>query len=339
MLQAYEIQFRATIVGDVYELIDRKHESAATVVPAVGAQCSKFTRSFDGRAIDLLVAPESLAALKERPIYYGNPILFPFPNRIKGGVFEFGNRRVELPVTEPLGNAIHGLTINRPWQVLAHGASDEEGAWITCVFDTAHHADLLDVYPFPFRIEYTYRLRNGRLESFVRASNPGKEPMPMGFGLHPWFPMPLTRDGSRAACRLKAPVSRIWELDRLVPTGNIVDADPNRALERGPRIGDETFDDVYTGLNAGLSEGAFSESVYTDPGSGVEIAVLADASFRELVVYAPDDKPVVCLEPYTCTTDAFNLSGRGVDAGTIVLEPGEEWTGVVIYEPRAARAS
>src|SRR5690606_11817082 len=121
VLQAYEIQFRATIVGDVYELIDRKHESAATVVPAVGAQCSKFTRSFDGRAIDLLVAPESLAALKERPIYYGNPILFPFPNRIKGGVFEFGNRRVELPVTEPLGNAIHGLTINRPWQVLAHG--------------------------------------------------------------------------------------------------------------------------------------------------------------------------------------------------------------------------
>src|SRR5690606_20860169 len=103
-------------------------------------------------------------------------------------------------------------------------------------------------------------------------------------------------------------------------------------------LGDLEFDDVYAGLNEGLGAGEFSEAVYADPGSGLEIAVLSDRSFRELVVYAPSKKPVVCLEPYTCTTDAFNLSARGVDAGTIVVAPGEEWSGKVIYEPRPIKA-
>jgi aldose 1-epimerase len=37
----------------------------------------------------------------------------------------------------------------------------------------------------------------------------------------------------------------------------------------------------------------------------------------------------VCLEPYTCTTDAINLEQRGVDTGWRVLDPGREWSGVV----------
>ena len=50
---------------------------------------------------------------------------------------------------------------------------------------------------------------------------------------------------------------------------------------------------------------------------------------RELVVFTPKHRQAVCLEPYTCTTDAINLQQHGVDAGWLVLPPGQRWTAVV----------
>ncbi len=76
-------------------------------------------------------------------------------------------------------------------------------------------------------------------------------------------------------------------------------------------LADKQYDDVYTGLN----RHGRSEAVYADPGTGVEIAVISDEAFKELVIYAPLDRDVVCLEPYTCVTDAFNLETQGIDAG------------------------
>ena len=55
----------------------------------------------------------------------------------------------------------------------------------------------------------------------------------------------------------------------------------------------------------------------------------ADASFREWVVYAPPGRPTICLEPYTCTTDAFNLAAQGIDGGLVAVEPGGVWRGSV----------
>jgi aldose 1-epimerase len=47
------------------------------------------------------------------------------------------------------------------------------------------------------------------------------------------------------------------------------------------------------------------------------------------VVFTPPHREAVCLEPYTCMTDAINLQQRGVEAGWRVLPPGESWTSVV----------
>jgi aldose 1-epimerase len=51
--------------------------------------------------------------------------------------------------------------------------------------------------------------------------------------------------------------------------------------------------------------------------------------FRELVAFTPAHRQAVCLEPYTCITDAINLQQRGIPAGLLVLAPGGRWTGVV----------
>ena len=52
-------------------------------------------------------------------------------------------------------------------------------------------------------------------------------------------------------------------------------------------------------------------------------------SFREMVVFNPAHRQAFCIEPYTCTTDAANLQAKGLDAGWLVLQPGESWSAVV----------
>jgi len=61
----------------------------------------------------------------------------------------------------------------------------------------------------------------------------------------------------------------------------------------------------------------------------LEIAVQADASFLQWVLYAPLDRPIVCLEPYTCTGDAANLAARGIESGLITLPPGLTWQSTI----------
>ncbi|MFW6125183.1 MAG: hypothetical protein ACOC46_03455, partial [Pirellulales bacterium] len=60
----------------------------------------------------------------------------------------------------------------------------------------------------------------------------------------------------------------------------------------------------------------------TDGAAGVCVRLQFDRWFRELVVYRPPRRRAICLEPYTCATDAINLVARGIDTGLHVLEPG-----------------
>lgn len=317
----------------VIELRDEQTGSFAVIVPGVGGTCNRYVWEYEGVPLEIIDGAPDYDTLRKTPILYGNPILFPFPNRIRDGRFEFQGRQVTLPINEPeRGTAIHGLVLDRPWEVAALGASDDEGAWVTLRFSSRSFPEVEEVYPFPFQAEYTYRLQDGALKNEFTATNIGDSPMPMGFGVHPWFPAPLSSKGNRADCRVKAPVSGVWRLDpqRLLPTGEIDQPEAARDLSQDVPLAQQEYDDVYAGLNQNGS----SEVVLTDPGTGVELAIVSDSGFRELVIYAPLFRDIVCLEPYTCVTDAFNLEARGIDAGMIVLEPGQSWSGTIAYSPR-----
>lgn len=332
----YSVEERLDRGEKVVELIDNGTKSSAVIVPAIGATCNRYTWEHQGQTLELISSAPDYDTLRKTPILYGNPILFPYPNRIRDGVFAFRGKKVTVPLNEPeRHNAIHGLVLDRPWEVVAKGASDDEGAWVALRFASSAFPEVEAVFPFPFEALYTYRLKDGALSNELTAKNTGSEPMPMGFGVHPWFPAPLSAKGRRSECRVKAPVSGVWELDdRLLPTGQIKEPLPARDLSKNVPLASEEYDDVYTGLN----QHGPSEVVLTDPGTGVEIAIRSDAVFRELVIYAPLFRDIVCLEPYTCVTDAFNLEARGVDAGMIVLEPGQSWSGTIVYEPRPVSA-
>jgi aldose 1-epimerase len=60
------------------------------------------------------------------------------------------------------------------------------------------------------------------------------------------------------------------------------------------------------------------------------LALFVARAFRELVAFTPPHRHAVCLEPYTCATDAINLQAQGIDAGLRVLQPGERWHAAVV---------
>ena len=74
---------------------------------------------------------------------------------------------------------------------------------------------------------------------------------------------------------------------------------------------DRTFN-AYRSTSSLVPSGENRGWLSVKSASPPKVTVRSDAAFREHVIFAPRHSEVVCLEPYTCTTDAFNLAGNGL---------------------------
>lgn len=318
----YRVQ-QADFRGEMlYVLRDLEAEREARILPSVGNNCIAYTMG----DVDLIYSPPDPQTLQGRASGYGIPILFPWPNRIDEGKFSFDGNAYQLATPAPGDHASHGFVHERPWQVIDFGAS--EGAWMTSRFLSADFPEIGDHFPFPFEARVTYRLKDGVLYHEFEGVNVGDADMPVGLGIHPYFPLPLTKDGARDACTVRMPAATYWPLrGDPIPTGEVLPVDGTAYdVRKATPLKDRFYDDVWSCVQ--LTHG-WSRCEYVDPTAEVRIAMEADDAFRELVLYAPDSRPIVCFEPYTCATNAFNLQNQGIDAGLIRLKPGEKLTGVM----------
>jgi aldose 1-epimerase len=307
---------------DVWVLEDSAAGSSARVLPDYGFNCFSFRCRAGDRELEVLRTHDHFAEQPSRASGNGTPILFPFPNRIRQGRFEFQGRQYQLPCNERGVNAIHGLVIDRRWRVLP--ASGEEAKVTGQLQLSRDAADVQGLWPADFVIEVTLRLSGNRLTTDVRITNPDSRPLPWGFGTHPYFRLPIVPNGDARVCTVEAPVTETWELQDLLPTGRRLQALATSGLDGRRPLSDLKFDDVFTGLK--FVDGVCSCRM-VDRGARVMIDFQLDRFFRELVIYTPPDRGAICLEPYTCVTDAINLQPRGIDAGLQVLQPGESTAG------------
>ncbi|MCL4544166.1 MAG: aldose 1-epimerase [Chloroflexi bacterium] len=292
------------------------------VIPEIGANCAELhLRAPSGAVTQVLFSPQSLDQLRASPARSGIPVLFPFPNRIRHGRYVLAGSTYQLR-TSDRGHAIHGLVIDQPFRV-THREVTLASATLSCAI-TSEELERRDGFPFPFELTLTFTLTDSSLTLLARARNTGQGALPLGYGLHPYFPLPLVAAGQRDACLVSLPVTERWELEEtLVPTGQrrpIDDTDTLRALRP---LGQRSFDGVFTGVVHDAD--GWSRARLVDPAAGVAVHIEGDPAVREWVLYTPPGTAAISFEPYTCVTDAFNLSEQGVDAGRVVLPPGEEW--------------
>jgi aldose 1-epimerase len=319
-------------------------ESEAWILADVGANCVHFATRIAGQQLEVIRRPPSWDAFKAMPVLWGSAVLFPFPGRIREGKFSFAGVDYQLPLNETsLGNALHGCVSTRAWARVDSVASERGGVALTYRISTDDQPKLLAEYPFPFRLTMEIQLRAGRLHYAFTAENIGKSLMPVGLGLHPYFPLPLGNAGSADDCEIWVNAPYYWEQEGYVPKGGALPVEQSVDLRR-PRslrglasvgIGgpDRMVNLVHSQFsdNAGPRPSGHGVSWgVRNPRANREVIVEADTAFPASVTFVPSTRDRVSFEPHSCLPNAFNLTARGCVASTVALLPGEFWRGSVL---------
>src|SRR5262245_20976946 len=320
-------------LGEVIVLEDTDASARVEVLPEQGFNANRWAWYHQGQLLDLIYA-DPAAFAEGKPTRSGTPVLFPFPNRIRAGQFRWRGKEYRLPPNDPAGvNAIHGFVCRRPWRVVDRRA-DQNSAWVTGEFRGSRDApDVRDQWPADYKIRLTCRLLPQRLRLEAQVENPDNVPLPFGLGYHPYFRIPFHAADKPENYTVQVAARGWWELQDSLPKGGA----PRWLTHTHPvgvahRFTDLKMDDLLTGLPDAPEPdggGLYLRGTVKALARRVRLRVLASAEFREVVVFTPPHRHAVCIEPYTCITDAINLQQQGVDSGLLVLPPGEEWSGTV----------
>jgi aldose 1-epimerase len=274
------------------------------VIPSLGGSIGAW--SVDGQP--LLRRATSARVTAGDPFGMGSFPLVPYSNRIANGTFEWAGRRITLArnfVPEP--HSIHGVGFESAWEVRSR-ASDG------VVLALAHRPGA--GWPWPFTAEQVITLRNDRLTIEMRAVNGAEQPVPLAFGVHPYFP--------REGASLEFQAQGVWLVgddglpSLLVKPFDKFDYSRSMAVSRGD------IDHCFTGWNR------MASIVWQDKPLGVEVS--ASASLPNAVVCIRSDDDGFCFEPVPHANDALNRPG---ESPMPIVQPGDSFSASVVF--RATR--
>ncbi len=299
-------------------IADAATGACASIAPDRGFNCFSFQATVHGETIEVLDCDAGFLEGTSRPTRTGIPILFPFPNRIRQGRFFWEGREYVIPGSDAWGNAIHGFCADRPWRVIDQGPSHVVGQFRLSV----DAPDRLSQWPTDFRLDVEYCLLRNRLRAIFRLHNPTDRTLPWGLGTHPYFRAPLSDNGSWKNCTVEVPAASRWDLVDCLPTGARSPVPREFDLRAGAGLDGLKLDDVYGDIQC---VGPQFDCTLFDERAGIQLTQTCPPIFREVVVFTPPERSCICVEPYTCVTDAVNLQAQGIDAGWRVLGPGAEF--------------
>jgi aldose 1-epimerase len=310
----YSAQRTTADTVEIVRLADAAHHMEVSIAPSIGNIA--YDLRVNGKPI-LAAPPGTLAEWKAKPSQAGIPFLAPWANRLDSDSFWANGKKYNLNPDvvnvrrDGNGLAIHGLVLfASDWQVTVLKA-DDQGAELVSRLDFWKHPEWMAQFPFAHSIEMTYRLAGGVLEVRTAIENHSAEPMPLSIGFHPWYQIP---DCPRDSWKVHLPVREHYTLsNKLIPTGETT---PVQLPDPTPLEG-RALDDVFGGVK--------SADEFWVEGNGARISVRFGEKYPVAVVFAPQNRNVICFEPMTGVTDAFNLAHAGVYQGLESIPAGGRW--------------
>ncbi len=280
-----------------------QQDSSMTIIPEHGGIVASLVLGNQERMAQV----QSEIELEENP-WGKSALLYPFPNRLKSGVFIHEDKRYQFPINDQdTGNALHGFGVNQAMSIANIDLNEEQGSLtLSYKYDGRYI-----YYPWSFELSITYILTSNGFEMQMEVCNTSNDIYPFGFGWHPYFLIKRADDSSL----LKLPKGHLIDIDEfMIPTGKREVFDSFSELSK---IEDTQFD---TGFEL-ISNGQKSTVTLSNRGES-ELKFWQESGpekFRFLQVFIPPDRNSIALEPMTCNIDAFNNK-----EGIWLLKPNEK---------------
>lgn len=273
------------------------------LVPELGGAISRL--SYTG--IDLL-RPAPPRADWDSPRRLGMFAMVPYSNRVRNGTFTHNGQTYRMAKNMPdQPHTIHGDGWQKPWKVDIAGQ--------TRALLSFHH-DGRAGWPFAYRAELHYQLARGELTIDLSLENFEDFAVPVGFGLHPYFP--------RAGAILQTRTERVWLSDETSMPVRATKVPAEWDFSSGRSLDGVTVDNCFGGWGG--------EAEISWPEHRLTMTMSADPVFSHCVIYVPAGQDFFCVEPATNANDGVNLRTAGeAQSGIIDLAPGGILTGQVRF--------
>lgn len=228
-----------------------------------------------------------------------SPILFPIIGKLVEGQYQYNGE------TYPLGK--HGFARTKEFRV---STPDETSAIFELTSDMAGEKD---AYPFDFKLQVKYELRDHDVIVRYAVANTGIAPMWFSLGGHPAFAVPLEDGLSFEDYDVTVQTDQApHDLERLPLDGPfIADLEGTPYPKEFPLSHDLFVDDALIFKTSGKT----TVSLTSDKGlAKVHVSYRnhpTSGGFPYVGIWSmPDDSPFVCVEPWDGLPDVLGKSGH-----------------------------
>ncbi|MBN1597384.1 MAG: aldose 1-epimerase [Bacteroidales bacterium] len=294
-----------------YQIVKIKNRDTGeyiSVIPEYGLCLNEIVLESNGRLESILLNNDNPNDFKTifKPMFSGVK-LFPFPNRVKDGKYQYNKVKYKLPQNDPPRNhSLHHFIYDQPFSLISFDK-------ITGTTEFIYNNDgLFDYYPFPFSMSITVQLINQGVVIKTVITNTGGSDIPFGDGWHPYISTGTKID----KLSVQIPSGTFLEVDEvLIPT---MKKGVNEDFLQLNIVKDTSFDNCFI---IDTKENKASTIIY-DPVKQLKIDIWQETGndkYNYVQYYTPDNRKSIAVEPMSCAPNAIN-NGLGL----IHLKPKEK---------------
>ncbi|NMF83686.1 aldose epimerase [Nodosilinea sp. P-1105] len=251
-----------------YVLSDTDTASRLEIVPDRGGLVTRWQVEEQ----DIFYFDSDRFANPELSVRGGIPILFPICGNLPENQYQFKGQTYTLKQ--------HGFARDLPWQPTGQDVTD--AASLTLELGSNDQTKAL--YPFDFRLAFSFRLRGHVLELRQRFTNLSDQPMPFSTGLHPYF---LVQDKTQLTFDIPSTEYR----DQLTGITEAFNG---------------TFDFSQDEIDIAFQNLTASVATVTDHHLKRRLTLSWSDAYNFLVFWTVQGKDYYCLEPWTAPRNALN---------------------------------